>query len=482
MNMIVIVIDTLRYDHIGAHGNDWIKTPNLDRLAGESWVFDRAFAASFPTIPHRTDVITGKYGGPFHPWKPLRHDVVTFPQAFREAGYATQLIHDTPHLVNGGHNFDWPFHAWTFIRGAEVDRPWIDTSTEFPANWAPDPLFDFIERAPESLHLVPTYVRANRGRKRDEDWNCAKLFLTAANWLRDNASRDKFLLWVDSFDPHEPWDVPPDFARLYAQDPDWDGRIDPRSFIAMGEADMPEKAKKRLAAQYAAKVSWVDRWLGELLTALEETGLGKNTVVLLTSDHGTNVGERGKFGKGSPVREQEAHVPFMIRVPGGDSGRSDIIVQPQDIFATVAGLAGVAVPEGIDAHDLLAAVRQGGTGRREVALAAVAASNKWAESPERILFTVFDQEWYLEVAAVPEHCHLTRLGSLDDVAGDHPEVVERLRVAGLEEIERRDIDPALMDWIRSDGKAEFPTDAKFWDGYPGPVGFEAYFQHNYREW
>ncbi len=76
MNVIVIVVDTLRYDHIGAHGNDWIHTPNLDRLASESWVFDSAWSASYPTIPH--------------------HDRPTLPEAFGQAGWATQLIHDTP--------------------------------------------------------------------------------------------------------------------------------------------------------------------------------------------------------------------------------------------------------------------------------------------------------------------------------------------------------------------------------------------------
>lgn len=124
MNIIIIISDTLRYDHVGAHGNTWIKTPNMDRLAAESWVFDRNFAASYATIPHRTDVMTGRYGGPFHAWMPLRYDVMTLPRVLTDAGYCAQLINDTPHLINGGHNFDWPFNAWTFIRGAEVDRPW----------------------------------------------------------------------------------------------------------------------------------------------------------------------------------------------------------------------------------------------------------------------------------------------------------------------------------------------------------------------
>ena len=74
MNLAYIVIDTLRYDYIGANGNDWIETPNIDRFASKALAFDYAFCASFPTIPYRTDVITGQYGAPIHPWKPLRHE------------------------------------------------------------------------------------------------------------------------------------------------------------------------------------------------------------------------------------------------------------------------------------------------------------------------------------------------------------------------------------------------------------------------
>ena len=105
MNIILIVVDTLRYDAISANGGS-IPTPNIDHLATESTAFDRAFCSSFPTIPFRTDLITGRYGGPFHPWLPLPHATHTFVDALKGTGYATQLIHDTPHLVNGGHNFD----------------------------------------------------------------------------------------------------------------------------------------------------------------------------------------------------------------------------------------------------------------------------------------------------------------------------------------------------------------------------------------
>ena len=478
MNIAVIVIDTLRYDHIGAHGNDWIKTPNLDRLAAESWVFDRAFAASYPTIPHRTDALTGRYGGPFHTWGPLRFDVPTLPRALAEHGYCTQLIHDTPHLVNGGHNFDWPFHAWTPIRGAEVDRPWIDDSTDLLEDWGKDTVFDFVDEGDMKHSTSLTYVRANRKRKKHEDWNAAKLFIAASEWLNDNRSRDDFFLWVDCFDPHEPWDAPPEFVKLYDHTPGYDGRVDPRAFHVRSAEDIPEAAANRVKAFYAAKVSWVDHWLGRFLNTLDETGLAKNTAVLLTADHGTSLGERGYFHKGYPVREHEGHVPFLVRVPGAGAGRSDIIVQPQDIFATVTAIAGANSPGDLDSHDLLAVSREGREPPRGLAVSGTS-TNGWGRDGDRPLFTAFDAEWSLEVALKPENCRLTRLGAVEDVAAEYPDVVERLHADAIGELERRGADPVVMAWLRSGGTRDFPTDCRFFDGWPLPPGYEPYFARLY---
>ncbi|MHA1598116.1 MAG: sulfatase [Alphaproteobacteria bacterium] len=478
MNIIVLVIDTLRYDHIGAHGNAWIKTPNLDHLAAESWVFDRAYAASFPTIPHRTDVLTGRYGGPFHPWRPLRHDVPTLPRALSDIGYATQLIHDTPHLVNGGHNFDWPFHAWTCIRGTEVDRPWITDSLVPPANWKLDPMFDAVGQPPnpEQEPFWATYIRANRKRRADADWNASRLFLTACEFLKDNAGRDNFFLWVDCFDPHEPWEAPPEYLRMYDDTPGYDGSVDPRIFTTH-HADIPMPLDKRSRAAYAANVSRVDRWIGEFLDALERLGLKGRTAVVLTSDHGTNLSEWGVYGKTWPVREFEAHVPLFIRVPGAGAGRSDVIVQPQDLFATVMGIAGEGVLPDIESFNVLAAAQEGNP--RRFALSASGA-DAWAADQTRT-FSLFGDEWYLLMAPRPDQCRLFRAGSQTDVAADNTPVVERLREEALDELTRRGAHSDLVEWFRSEGNRPFPESVPLWDGWPGPAGYEPYWQRLYRD-
>lgn len=491
MNIIVIVIDTLRYDYIAAMGPNasWLKTPNLDRLANQSLVFDRAFSSSYPTIPHRTDVITGQYGAPFNPWMPLRFDITPLPQHLAKAGYATQLIHDTPHLVNGGCAFDWPFHGWTFVRGAEVDRPWIDDKGfEYLDNWTRDPEFDIMgdpELSNANSHTIYTYVRANRNRHKPVDWNAAKLFLTASEFLRDNAKRDNFFLWVDCFDPHGPDDAPPEFVRMYDRTPGYDGKIDPRAFLVGGNADvvaqLSETGRNRLNAMYAAKVTHLDHWFGKVLDALEETGLSKNTAVILTADHGTCQGEFSLFTKrvAGSTGEQEAHVPMLVSAPGLGHGRCRIDVQPQDIFGTVIRLAGLEEVPGSDGRDLLALADGTSTRRSVTPISGAGLCQGWDDGPRVPYFTAFGDTHYLNVAADPEACRLFQYGSTENTAAQNAAMVETLRQAALEELRARNTHPDLIEWFATKGKHVFPKEARAW---PGPPEWISYWGRNYDRW
>jgi len=485
MNVILLIVDTLRYDHVSAHGFGRARTPNIDSLAAKSWVFDWAFANSFPTIPHRTDVITGAYGLPFHPWAPLPHARRTFPRILAEAGYCTQLIHDTPHLVNGGHNFDWPFQAWTFVRGGEVDRPWIDDEplTRLD-NWTRDPLFDYMgdpDYDNVREHVLVSYTRANRHRQGPEDWNAARLFSTAARFCRENARRDNFFLWVDCFDPHEPWDAPPEFVKMYVDEPGFDGRIDPRAFLPESRkgagAPDPDAVRRRLKALYAAKVSWMDHCLGKVLEAMDEKGLWDNTAVILTSDHGTNVGERGRFGKAAPVHDSEARVPMMVYAPGAGAGRCQAIVQPQDVMATVLALAGVDLPEDVESHDLLHLARTGADPRK-VALAGVTAHN-WDPAREPRLFTVFDRDGYLLWTPKLHESQLFSYGRDDPDENPDPVEVDHLWAAGKEEIARRGAPEELCEWLEGEAKWDLPRDCL---GPARPEGYTQYWNNYYNKW
>jgi hypothetical protein len=225
----------------------------------------------------------------------------------------------------------------------------------------------------------------------------------------------------------------------------------------------------------------MDRCVGRFLDALNDSPLAQNTAVVLVGDHGTNDGSTGFFGKRAPVSEAEAHVPLMIRTPGGDSGRCDVIWQPQDMFPTILAMAGVAADADVDGSDVLSAARSGSAGKREIALTGAAVASWRGKGPEDRLFTAFDREWCLQVAPSVEHSRLVRLGELDDVAAAHTDVVRRLHAAALAEIRRRGLDPALADWLEAAGAGDFPNDASFWDGWPDDTGHYAYFARLYQE-
>jgi arylsulfatase A-like enzyme len=486
VNIVVLFIDTLRYDHVSANPSPDptvdtdVATPNLDRVAERGYAFDRAFPGSFPTVPLRTDAMTGRYGGPFHEWAPLDFDVPTFPERLAEDGYVTQLIHDTPHLVNGGNRFDVPFTAWTPVRGAEVDRSWVTDDWSWLPNWERDERFASVEMGDTEVifesHALPRYVQSNRGRRRHEEWNVARLFRTGSQFLRDNSTRDNFLLWLDCFDPHEPWDAPPEYVARH--DPGGDGTIDPRSFIVRNDPDLPESAREHVAAQYKAKVEFMDRWLGEFLDTLDATGLRENTALLVMGDHGTNVGEfpeRG-FGKSAPPREREAHVPLFLDVPDAGSGRVDAIVQAQDIFATVAEIADgdVAVPEGADSNDLLAVAR-GDHDPRELALTGRRV-DAWESDRSATLCYATDGEHSLGFAADPSASELRPFGGHE--LRDDASARERLWEQARDELVRRGLDDDVAGWL--DG-GSFPTESAATTTDRGPPGYRNYWDYPFPE-
>lgn len=488
MNIVVTVIDTLRYDHVFSSADHDVETPNLNEFAEEAWTFSRAFTSSFPTIPTRQDLLLGHGGEPFHDWAPLDCSQPTLPDILAEEGYVTQLIHDTPHLVNGGFRFDYPFHAWTPVRGAECDRPWITDEPTFPDNWAYDDRFDGygIDRDRQAVldgskDTIRNYIYAHRNRETEADWNVARLFDTASTFLRDNANRENFFLWLDCFDPHEPWDAPPEYVREYDSDPDADGRIDPRSFHneVYNHPDISKPAREHKVAQYRAKLTFMDRWLGTFLDTLEETGLAENTAVILLGDHGTNLGDNPRpggrqFGKEGPPAENEAHVPLAVAVPGGGGGRCDVSVRLTDVFATVATLAGARIPPQTNSVDLLDVARGDSPDPYEVVTSGKHVSNWAGAENDDIVCYAYDNEWCLGFGADPEASVLRRLGDDEDVTDSNQDVVDRLRTAAITDLDQRGLDDRLVDWLKSDGDRSIPSEYRGRSG-DGPEWFSAYF-------
>ncbi|MEM2323860.1 MAG: sulfatase, partial [Candidatus Bathyarchaeia archaeon] len=344
-NIILIVSDTFRYDLL--HRRFQVKdgvVANLDRVERfslDSIEFTRAYHASFPTVPNRADLLTGRYTFTYFDWAPLPRDWVTLPIILRKAGYTCMMIADTPHILKDGYNFDRGFDGWIWIRGQENDR------------YKTSPLDVKLPCSPWKLRSVETtiqHIRNNYGRRYEEDWIPAKTALEAVRWLEENYNR-RFFLYVDFFDPHEPWDPPRWYVDMY--DPGYEG--EEVIYPAYGPCGyLTDKELTHIRAMYAGEATLVDRWVGFLLDKIEELGLLDDTTIIFTSDHGFYLGEHNLIGKSiimggyhglAPLYEEVAHIPLLIRFAdklGLDGGiKIDALVQTPDITATILELAGI---------------------------------------------------------------------------------------------------------------------------------------------
>ena len=350
MNVIVIIADTLRRDHLGCYGNSRIRTPHLDRLAKESIVFDRCHAASFPTMPCRADLLTGKYDFVSLGWAPLPFDEVTLPKLLSGAGYATCGIVDTPFYSRNGMGYDRGFRDFVFVRGQHPEA--------------------------EREGVV-------RNRRFEEDCFAATTLATAERWLEQNY-KDRFFLLVDTWDPHEPWDPPEYYVDLYGKE--YSGRPCPGpSYWSYREAGLSEQDLNTARAHYCGEVTLVDRWVGRFIERVESLGLMDNTAILFTSDHGFCFGEHDLFGKGrfkpasgayglfgrsrddpnpggngwwcwSPLWEEISRIPLLLHLPGAGATRINALVSMPDLMPTILRLAGLEPPAGTMGSSLLPVV------------------------------------------------------------------------------------------------------------------------------
>ncbi len=364
MNVILIISDSLRADHVGCYAQGRIHTPYLDRFAQDAVRFDRAYCGSFPTVPCRNDIMTGRWTFTYKPWSPLGDHEIVLSETLNEAGYLTALFADTPHPFAPGFNYQRGFQAWDLIRGQEHDA-WKTAPAAVTLPCAPDKLRGGAEGA------TLKYLRNTAGRRGEVNYFPARTIRAAEQWLEENRGRP-FFLYIDLFDPHEPWDPPAHYLARYEPE-GYHGEevIYPRYDRWATFMTEPELAHCRNL--YAGEVSLVDRWIGRLLATVDALALREDTAIIITSDHGFYLGEHGYIGKSLIRREQYeslplypevARVPLLIRLPGvGGTVNAQAFAQPVDLMPTVLDLLGVPIPGTVQGVSLVPACRGEDHGR-----------------------------------------------------------------------------------------------------------------------
>jgi arylsulfatase A-like enzyme len=337
-NIIVIMLDSLRQDHVGCYGGPVAAakaaTPNLDRFAAQSVIFENAYPESLPTLPVRTSLFTGNRTLHSRPWQPLAPEDLPMAEILDEYGYVSALIADTYHLFKPNMNYHRGFRTFRWIRGQEADayisaphsrdlRDYTKPAMEGRPTWA----------------IIDQYFLNTSMWQKEEDYFVAQVMREAARWLEGNSGHPHFFLWIDSFDPHEPWDPPPKYEQMYA-DPDYSG---PRLIHPMyGSVDwMTPEELNYVRALYAGEVTFVDKWFGYLLDVIIGLGLLDNSIIVVLADHGHPHGDHGSTMKTPDNLYSELlRIPLLIRHPEGlyAGKRVSPLVQTDDLLPTLLDL------------------------------------------------------------------------------------------------------------------------------------------------
>lgn len=439
LNLIVICCDTQRRDHLGFYGGTAAKTPRLDAFAEQAVVFEDSYAAALPTLPVRRQFFTGN--GILHEkdgwWRPMRDDDVSWSQILQKAGYHTGLITDIYHYFKPKMNFHLGFDSFEFIRGQENDL-WVsgpfdsvDPASHYPPH----------HNSERYYREMGQYMLNTQGLEREEDYFAAQVFRAASTWLERSARKSPFFLWIDCFDPHEPWDPPPAYAKMYRDHWDYDRYLFgyPIEVDRVRESDYPA-----IRALYAAEVTYADRWVGNFLEKIHSMGLDDETVVVYCSDHGTHLGEFGCVQKTpSLLTSAITSLPLAIRHPDTSLAGRKVrgFVGPKDYMPTLLSLLGLDGLQGIEGKNFWPLVEEPGDHLYERAFSGYGAyggvrDRKW----------LYFQNWRGEDPGQGPALFDLEADSTEErnVLGDNPSVAEELRGLLADHMEVSDM-PVIPD-------------------------------------
>ncbi len=353
MRAVILMFDSLNRHMLNPYGDTVVDAPNFARLAAHALTFDNFYAGSMPCMPARREMHTGRYNFLHRSWGPLEPYDDSMPEILGSHGVHTHLTSDHPHYwEDGGATYHARYTTWEFHRGQEGD-PWkgdVAALRDLSTGGSQMRRQDVVNRK-----FMGTEAEHSQTRTVD----------SGLEFIDRNAGVDRWLLQIELFDPHEPFFASEPYRDLYPalredQGNDWPDYL--KVTEAASEVDL-------MRARYAALVSQCDRSLGRVLDAFDRHGLWDDTMLIVNTDHGFLLGERGWWAKSvQPWFNELVHLPMFLWDPrtGVRGDRRISLAQTVDIAPTVLAYFGLDVPEGMDGRDLAPvitgddAVRRGG--------------------------------------------------------------------------------------------------------------------------
>ena len=343
-NVLFISVDDLNND-LGCYGNGTVKSPNIDRLAARGVRFDRAYTQYPLCNPSRASLLSGRrpeQTGIYELQTPPRRampEAIFLPQLFRQNGYFTAR------------------YGKVFHEGRDDKLSWDISDSS-----------DFVDEEERNAHGL-RYARPQN--ERTPDWRPlntpehltrdARTAATVARLMEEQVATGRpFFLAAGLNKPHLPWNVPKSYYGLYAAeririDPDPPLRRIPLVALMteLYGAAQPASRAEAIAAYYAA-ITYMDRQVGVMLDQLDRLKLWERTIVVLFSDHGFHLGDHGGLWAKLTLFEQSTRTPLLIAAPGGRRGEaSPRVVELLDLYPTLAALAGLSRPMGVEGRSLV---------------------------------------------------------------------------------------------------------------------------------
>ncbi len=353
-NVILIVLDTVRADHLSLYGYERDTTPNLRKLAAQSTVFTNAISAGDMSLSSHASIFTGLYPS-WHqahfnapsaasgaPWgQALDSRYPTLAEMLSAKGFDTAAIVANYLYLGAGFGLDRGFA----YHDSAAPTVFLQTTSNFLLRERIRNLFSSFEKPWETDVVF----------RRAEDINIAAL---QALDEEKNQGR-KFFYFLNYMDAHWPY-LPPDrFATLYpGSDPHIrTGRYDEIEHeVLTRKHPLSQRERDDLVSQYDGSIAYMDWSLGEFLNQLKQRGLYDNTLLIITSDHGEAFGEKDLVGHALSVYQAMVHVPLLIKYPGQNAPAvSSDTVSLTDLVPTILAVLGYSSPKMIQGKNLRSA-------------------------------------------------------------------------------------------------------------------------------
>lgn len=351
MRAIFVLFDTLNRHFLEPYGSELMQTPNFKRLAAKSVRFDNHYVGSLPCMPARRDLQTGRLNFMHRSWGPLEPFDVAMTELMKKKGIYSHLVTDHYHYLEvGGAGYQNAFTSFEFLRGQEGDG--------WKAHVAPD-----LDRYRADYHPkqfddtpgeLPLHYMINRDYVREEaDFSSVQCFDLGCEFLETNKDADNWFLQVETFDPHEPFHAP---DRLKAKFPtEYDGPI--RDWPPYGRVGDDPAEEAELRANYMALLAHCDEQMGRLLDKMDALDMWKDTMLVVSTDHGYLTGEHDWWAKNKmPAYQEIAHIPLFIHHPAHadcDGQSRKLLSQTPDLMPTFLHAFGCDIPDAVRGKSLL---------------------------------------------------------------------------------------------------------------------------------